>query len=814
MERRDKTWRDFGAMPLVAPTAKRVGVAGWAYAGAALGALSGAAALAALWRPLPGLEAPPGDLATHVGLSLRWLVHQAWAPAFASDARGYASGLARLRPSAMRALEWRACAAGVAACVPAALLAPMMLRARDSLTVLRGPMRLEGERAAKELRRLLAKRCAARPDHDLAPGVPYSADMWTRHMLLVGGVGSGKSTALKPLIAKVVAANERALIFDPKGEFTKGFAKPIILAPWDARSHAWDVARDMRNIGDMRRLAAALVKDAHDPMWSNAARQLLVGFMAYLKATRRDDWGWGELSRLSSAPQTDILPMMEAHHPEAVRAVERASVTTQGILINLASFLSPVHDLAEAWGSLPKNRRVSFVDWTHGRDKRSQIILQGHGAYPDLTKSMLEGVVGTVAAIVNSVEMDDDPSRKIWFIADESAQMGKIPMRPLFDVGRSRGVRCVIACQDLGQLEEIHGDKTVKAIVSMAGSILLGQLMPGETSEQICKALGSREVERANVSASVGAGSGRSTTLSFSRDELSLYKPSELASRLGLTADGLGVRMALCMAGNAYELFWPHHQMREARPAHAPAPWTRRFAFDDEVNALAELPSSEGHACSDREASSSDEPLAPDEAEALSDLVGLDPDDGYLVTDDGEVIGRAPAQGDGSGQRATDGESGRDAARRGIASAGIDQGSPSDPLGAPSMPSVKEIEELLRQVGDRDKADMAFSSGAARWALAFESQSLAASTSASPAPTSPAAAMEPGKPTAGPVAASPPRAPRRPPPPSQPPRREAKTTSRPAKSVAEKTASNHVSSQPLFARVRALLRRLAWRARS
>ncbi len=581
MERRAKTWFDFGAMPTVAPSAKRVGVSTWAFAGCALGALAGCAALNLIWRPLPGLGGPPGALGAHAAMGLRWLIHQAWEPAFAREAAWYESALRGLSPSGQLALRWRAWAGALAACAPAALLARRMLRPRDGLTVLRGPTRLEGKEAAAALRKMLAKRCAARPDHDIAPGVPYPADMWTRHMLIVGSVGSGKSTALKPLIAKVVASGERALIFDPKGEFTKGFCRPGIVAPWDARSLAWDVAKDMRNVGDMRRFAAAMVRESSDPMWSNAARQLLVGFMAYLQATRGDDWGWRELAEMGAAPQAAILPIMEEHHPEAARAVERASVTTQGILINLASFMSPVNDLAQAWGDAPKSGRVSFVEWTHGRDKRAQIILQGHGAYPDLAKSCLEGIVGAVAAIVNSVEMDDDPSRKIWIIADESAQMGKVPIRTLFDVGRSRGVRCVIACQDLGQLEEIHGPQTVKALVSMAGTLLLGQLMPGETSEQICKVLGSREVERANVSASAGgSGSGRSTTLSFSRDELALYKPSELASRLGLTPDGRGVRMALCLAGNAYELFWPRFDMKNARPAHVPAPWTRRFALD------------------------------------------------------------------------------------------------------------------------------------------------------------------------------------------------------------------------------------------
>jgi hypothetical protein len=228
---------------------------------------------------------------------------------------------------------------------------------------------------------------------------------------------------------------------------------------------------------------------------------------------------------------------------------------------------------------VPQHRRVSFVDWAHSRGKHRQLILQGHGAYPDLTKGYLEGVIGTVAAIVNSVEMDDDENRKLWIIADESAQMSKVPVRPLLEVGRSCGVRCVLACQDLAQLEEIHGAHMVKAMVSMSGTILVGQIMQGDTAEQMCKALGTKEVERVNVSSSYNGGGagGPPSTLSFSRDELAIYKPAELASRLGPTPDGKGVRLALFIAGHAYELFWPHYTMKRAREAHVPAAWTQGF---------------------------------------------------------------------------------------------------------------------------------------------------------------------------------------------------------------------------------------------
>lgn len=125
-------------------------------------------------------------------------------------------------------------------------------------------------------------------------------------------------------------------------------------------------------------------------------------------------------------------------------------------------------------------------------------------------------------------------------------------------------------------LSAIHGEKTVKALVSMTGTLLVGQVGRGETAEALAKALGAREVERKNISATFGgAGEGRgSRTLSFNRDELFIYKPSELGSRLGLDAARGGVVMALALEGDVFELFWPHAAMRRVRPGHEPAVWT------------------------------------------------------------------------------------------------------------------------------------------------------------------------------------------------------------------------------------------------
>lgn len=559
----------------VPPSVKRTDWAGWLRLAAVEGAALGCAALAVLWRDLPWLPAPAGALSEHALFWAKLAAHEASPALFAQSARTYAAHWSAIGADGRLAIEWRAAVASLAACAPVALTARRALTPRDGLVFLRGPSRHEGEAAVRRLRAKFRKQAKRWPDHPIAPGVPWPASMWTRHTLLVGGTGAGKSTFIKPLIERVVAAGEPMLLFDPKGDFTSAFEQPAILAPWDSRSLAWDVARDVRNILDMRRFAAAMVRESSDPMWSNASRQLLVGLLAYLHGTKKYDWGWQDLSELVALSQPELLAIMRLWHPEAVRAVERASVTTQGILINLSAFCSSIIDLARAWGDLPADRRVSFRQWTKGRERRHrQIILQGNGAYSELTKSYVEAIVGVIAAVVNGVEMDDDPKRKLWFIADEFPKMGKIPVRDLFEVGRSRGVRCVIACQDFAQIEEIHGEPFVRALMGMCATHVVGQISPGATAENICRALGAREHERLNVSSSNGGPKG-AETLSFSRESVPLYSPSELASRLGPTDDGAGVKLLLATGGDAYELFYPAAQLGAVRPAHMSAPWTR-----------------------------------------------------------------------------------------------------------------------------------------------------------------------------------------------------------------------------------------------
>ncbi|RDV00141.1 DUF87 domain-containing protein [Trinickia dinghuensis] len=532
------------------------------------------------------MPAPTGGLAEHAGYWAKLAAHQLAPSICAGSSARYVRWWDGLETATRVGIELRLGLSAIAALAPFGLFAKPYLKARDQFLFVRGAKRHEGKEATRRLRALSRRVAARQPEPNLAPKVPWPSSLWARHTLMVGGVGSGKSTALRPLVRDIVKANEQLFLFDPKGEFTAAFKRPVVIAPWDGRSHAWDIARDLRNVADMRRFASSTIKDSKDPMWANAARQLLVGLLVHLRRTRGTAWGWRELSDLVSLPQPAMLSIMSACHREAIRAVEEASVTTKGVLINLSAFCSPIHDLAEAWGDTPPKRRVSVVAWARGAEPR-QLILQGHAGYGELTRCYVEGMTEVFATLINSVEFDDNLSRKIWFVADEFPQAGKLPVRSLFEVGRSRGVRCVVVCQDFAQLVGVYDENFVQALLSMCGTMIVGQVMPGETAERLCKVFGSREVERPNVSETQSAQPG-SSTLSYSREEIALYNPSELASRLGLTADGRGVRMIVFVGGETHEIVWPICALPIVRPSHVPADWTIDHADQELQSALRE----------------------------------------------------------------------------------------------------------------------------------------------------------------------------------------------------------------------------------
>lgn len=456
-------------------------------------------------------------------------------------------------------------------------------------THIRGRKLYEGEEAIKAARRELA---ASKTGILLHPLLQISEDLETKHFLFSGGTGSGKSVIAWLLMLEADRRGDRKIIFDYKGitEAWPDSARPgVICCPWDRRGVVWHIAADVQTKQQAKNIAARLIVESTDPLWSNAARQILAAVIISLQQEKRTDWTWRDLANAVTLPQSELAKIAKKYHPEALRAVAEASKTTDGILINMASFMSVIYDLADAWGD--RKGTLSITRWLKTpASKVRTIIFKMSDDFEQLTKAYLQAAIGIIGSVVSSLPDCHPTENRLWIFSDEHPRLGKVEGWSKFmEVGRSKSMRVVTIFQSPNQLREIYGREVFESWVDMVPTKIFCR-SDGDAAKWIAEQAGDAEVERMVDSVSTGA-QGTTTSRSFQREMIPVLLPSQVSNELGPGKKGcLAILHGL---NNEYILKWPYPPVDpKTRKATVLADWCK--AFEDWGDAEAEEKMSAG----------------------------------------------------------------------------------------------------------------------------------------------------------------------------------------------------------------------------
>ena len=461
---------------------------------------------------------------------------------------------------------------------------------------IRGRRRLQGEAALGAWVKAEGENADGLRIHPKRP--PVSKSRETRHLVIFGGTGTGKTVIIRPFMRAARERGDRMLVFDLKNDFTAEFpsramphngqqveVEDVIFAPWDSRSMPWAVAKDVSTLSAAREFAARMIPEAQggSPFWSNAARQVLIASLVELQSTQPEKWGFADLSKKLVRPIDELAEAARIHFPEALKALSdgQQNVTSAGVLGNMMSYLSVVFDLARAW---PRPGIFSIRDWLTGKNTATKsVVLQHNGEFESLAHAFNGAVIALASQLINSPLMQESTSRRLWFFLDEFPQLGKVEaVFPLCEIGRSKGVRVVIGMQDISQLKKIYSDHQASALVSMVGTHIVTRVSSGETADFITeKLIGEREIERLDVSTSSGTGrspgiftAGGTRTNSWKSVREPVMLPSELL-QLG-PVPGQGVKVLVLGIGeDVLEVLIPFSDPCKLRPASVIADWTR-----------------------------------------------------------------------------------------------------------------------------------------------------------------------------------------------------------------------------------------------
>lgn len=473
-----------------------------------------------------------------------------------------------------------------------ALLGYLASKPRQNVWHVDGPQLRWGKEAVASAKAQTQKLCAGKRGFlKLHPDLYLPKQHWTRHMLLAGGVGSGKTQILLPIIRQLVKMKAKAFIYDVKGDFTSKFPDAILFSPWDRRSAVWDIGADVIGPTQASAFASAMIptEQGQGKFWSESAQSVLTGVIRSLQNDYGTEWGWGDLAKRMNLSSEDLYELMREHYaPASVFLENPTSSTTSGVMGSVKSATRFFDDLASAWGnpdyserSNPINPRergqpLSLKSWISDGFQGCPTIIVQAGKDPGLTARYIGAMVSYLAQeIISPAFPDNEMGRTIAFVLDELGSLSKLDLPPLIDKGRSKGCVCILGMQDFAQLSMVYGPEQAKAIVSMVATHVVCQTNGGETREALANLFGQRRVAVRNLSGGQG-----SINEAVQEEVRAVVFPTVLTTWLGKQIGkkkqwphGFAIRALVSLGSDPLILDFPGCVIKDRRQSFKEAKW-------------------------------------------------------------------------------------------------------------------------------------------------------------------------------------------------------------------------------------------------
>jgi type IV secretory pathway TraG/TraD family ATPase VirD4 len=329
-------------------------------------------------------------------------------------------------------------------------------------------------------------------------GFPVAEADETKHFKMIGTTGTGKSTAIRELLAGALKRGDRAVIADPDGSYSNCFFDAargdLILNPFDARASRWDLFGEMTTLYDADQLARSLIADGEgtERSWREYARVFLTSLLRQLHRAKRNDLS--ELYTLISTTHVDDLRDLladTAAGPYLVQDNGRFFSSMRAVANTHLRVLEPL-----AYQSSSSN--LSVREWVRrGRGTAGVLFL----TYQANQIATLRNIIGTWMRLAIFEAMSQPQGdQRLWFAIDELDALGQIDgLKDALARLRKFGGRCVLGFQSIAQVAGSFGHAEAQTIVENCGNTLMLRCSASEnggTARFASQLIGEREILR------------------------------------------------------------------------------------------------------------------------------------------------------------------------------------------------------------------------------------------------------------------------------------------------------------------------------
>lgn len=361
------------------------------------------------------------------------------------------------------------------------------------------------------------------------------------HVLVVGGVGSGKSSCIA--IPSLQRWGGRVFAIDIKGELykkTKDSGRNIkVFNPLDKNAFGYDpfytFALTENKAQEAQAIAFALLPkppDIKEPFWIDSARSLLTGAILHFRYTKKNF-----LETIHEILFTPIKTLIEALHKSEAnyvkyfvnQFVKMADETLGSVYAELCRHITVYVTDEDIKNCLSKPTQNCIIPTDLDNGKDIYIIIPEY--LLEQWKNLFSLMVSQFLTYFEKRDEEDINLEPILFLLDEFPRLGKNEkITHALATLRSKKITICILIQSLAQLDETYGQNTRRVICDTCSyKAVLGAGDP-ETQKIFSDLVGTYDKEKESRSQNYGwvlpSGSGTTTTT----EEKRIIKPEDFAT--------------------------------------------------------------------------------------------------------------------------------------------------------------------------------------------------------------------------------------------------------------------------------------------
>ena len=335
---------------------------------------------------------------------------------------------------------------------------------------------------------------------------PVGPEQLSRHMLLLGGIGTGKSNAFNLIIRQLrrtMTQDDVMVIFDTKGDFYHEFYQPgdVVISNDDRADGGngpdyWNIFKEIdvddrmeENILEIvKTIFAEKLEKTSQPFFPNAAKDLLNALILFLSRTEANKNlrnNWSLRNQLNKMDINTVLGILRAY-PDT-KAMESyiadpRSGQTLGVVAELQQMVREIFigNFAKK-GTLSMRRLV--------REKGAKVIFVEY----DLG---IGGMLTPIYKLLMDLAIKEALCRKtnegnVYFMIDEFRLLPHLEhVDDGVNFGRSLGAKFFLGVQNIEQVFHAYGNDLGRSILSGFSTLIAFRVVDGTTREYIKEIFG------------------------------------------------------------------------------------------------------------------------------------------------------------------------------------------------------------------------------------------------------------------------------------------------------------------------------------